>query len=349
MKQNFSKVAYAIIAVACMVACNNFSHNQRRITKGDKSKMDSISYCIGFKNSMNLSTGKSDVRLDWNKVAEVCEQVMLTPYEEHKDSRHLEAAEICVRFFDSTRIARLTKIRDEQFGKDAPEDSIPDLDKIDIFESAEERMQLSWALGYDLGHNFRRMPYTLQAHWFKQGIIDGALAENRHKAMDINAYVQYYDYAVLPLMNAEASAKWLSHVGKELNVLKTKNGVLYRIEDEGDTENKPNPYSKVTVNYEISCYDGHMVDATSLRDKPAVLQMERLIKGWAEGLRLIGKGGEITLWIPAHLAYGKDGNSLIGPNEALKIDVELLEVESPNIQVQSADLGPAPSAKKSKK
>ncbi|MFR9566849.1 MAG: FKBP-type peptidyl-prolyl cis-trans isomerase, partial [Rikenellaceae bacterium] len=46
-----------------------------------------------------------------------------------------------------------------------------------------------------------------------------------------------------------------------------------------------------------------------------------------EGMKLVGKGGRISLWIPAELAYGQQGAGRdIGPNEALYFDVELVEV-----------------------
>ena len=52
-----------------------------------------------------------------------------------------------------------------------------------------------------------------------------------------------------------------------------------------------------------------------------------VIKGWTEGMKLIGKGGKITLWIPSELAYGERGTGQdIAPNAALRFDVELLEV-----------------------
>ena len=41
----------------------------------------------------------------------------------------------------------------------------------------------------------------------------------------------------------------------------------------------------------------------------------------------MGKGGKITLWIPADLAYGARGAGRdIGPNEALEFEVELIDV-----------------------
>ena len=63
------------------------------------------------------------------------------------------------------------------------------------------------------------------------------------------------------------------------------------------------------------------------KNNPIEFPLNRVIKGWTEGMKLIGKGGKITLWIPAELAYGERGaGNDIGPNEALRFDVELLEV-----------------------
>ena len=52
---------------------------------------------------------------------------------------------------------------------------------------------------------------------------------------------------------------------------------------------------------------------------------------------VIGKGGKITIWMPAELAFGEDGNRFMGPNEALQMNIELLDVETPNVQVQSIE------------
>ena len=62
-------------------------------------------------------------------------------------------------------------------------------------------------------------------------------------------------------------------------------------------------------------------------DEPIEFPLNRVIKGWTEGMKLIGPGGKIKLYIPADLAYGRRGaGQLIGPNEALEFVVELLEV-----------------------
>lgn len=72
-------------------------------------------------------------------------------------------------------------------------------------------------------------------------------------------------------------------------------------------------------------------------DKEADFPLNRVIKGWTEGLQLVGKGGTITLWIPADLAYGARGAGRdIGPNEALEFEVEVIDV-IPYVEPAPAD------------
>ncbi len=53
-----------------------------------------------------------------------------------------------------------------------------------------------------------------------------------------------------------------------------------------------------------------------------------MIAGFAEGLQLMSVGSQYRFVIPGHLAYGPGGgsSSLIGPNQTLVFEVELLEI-----------------------
>ena len=63
------------------------------------------------------------------------------------------------------------------------------------------------------------------------------------------------------------------------------------------------------------------------RNKPATFGLSHVIPGWTEGLQLMNVGDKYELYIPSELAYGAGGaGNKIGPHQALKFEVELLDV-----------------------
>jgi FKBP-type peptidyl-prolyl cis-trans isomerase len=55
--------------------------------------------------------------------------------------------------------------------------------------------------------------------------------------------------------------------------------------------------------------------------------LNRVIKGWTEGMQLVGTGGMIELEIPAKLGYGEGGQGPIPGGATLHFLVELLEIK----------------------
>jgi len=74
--------------------------------------------------------------------------------------------------------------------------------------------------------------------------------------------------------------------------------------------------------------DGQMFDSSVARNEPAEFGLNRVIKGWTEGLQLMVVGEKRRLWIPANLAYG-DSPRPGAPKGQLTFDVELLEITKP--------------------
>ena len=124
--------------------------------------------------------------------------------------------------------------------------------------------------------------------------------------------------AALNLAKEEA---FLSKNALKENVDTTASGLQYTIIAEG-AEYKVQPQDTVWVNYKGTLLDGTVFDENDSTQFVA----NRVIKGWTEGLGLLGEGGKATLYIPAELAYGSRGNRNIEPNSTLIFDVEVLKV-----------------------
>lgn len=101
----------------------------------------------------------------------------------------------------------------------------------------------------------------------------------------------------------------------------TASGLQYKMENAGG-EYKVAPQDTVWVNYKGTLLDGTVFDENDSTKFIA----NRVIKGWTEGLGLLGEGGKATLYIPAKLGYGERGNRSIAPNSTLIFDVEVLKI-----------------------
>jgi FKBP-type peptidyl-prolyl cis-trans isomerase FkpA/FKBP-type peptidyl-prolyl cis-trans isomerase FklB len=106
----------------------------------------------------------------------------------------------------------------------------------------------------------------------------------------------------------------------------TASGLQYKVEKEG-TGPKPALTDTVKVHYTGTLLDGTKFDSSVDRGEPAQFALNAVIPGWTEALQLMNVGSKYTLWIPSNLAYGDRGTpGPIGPNAALKFDVELIEI-----------------------
>ena len=105
----------------------------------------------------------------------------------------------------------------------------------------------------------------------------------------------------------------------------TESGLQYTIIEEGD-EYKVQPNDTVWVFYSGKTIDGKEFDGNMDSEEPTQFVANRVIKGWTEGLGLLGEGGKATFFIPSELAYGERGNRGIEPNSVLIFDVEVKKV-----------------------
>ena len=99
-------------------------------------------------------------------------------------------------------------------------------------------------------------------------------------------------------------------------------GFFYIINNPGDTTLRPSVCSTIATSYTGRLTDGNQFDASNY----TTLSLSNLVLGWQEGLPLIGKGGNITLYVPPSLGYGTIARSTIPANSTLVFYIDLLNV-----------------------
>jgi FKBP-type peptidyl-prolyl cis-trans isomerase FkpA len=109
---------------------------------------------------------------------------------------------------------------------------------------------------------------------------------------------------------------------------KTASGLAYKHIKEG-TGPSPKETEIVKVHYHGTLTDGTVFDSSRERGKEVTFPLNRVIKGWTEGVQLMKVGGLTKFIIPSELAYGDAGAPpKIKGGETLIFEVELLGIEA---------------------
>jgi peptidylprolyl isomerase len=107
---------------------------------------------------------------------------------------------------------------------------------------------------------------------------------------------------------------------------KTKSGLAYKVLTKGNGKEHPKVDSMVQVNYTGWTTDGKMFDSSTKHGGPATFPLNRVIKGWTEGVQLMVEGEKTRFWIPVEMAYNNQPGR---PAGMLVFDVELLKIQPP--------------------
>ena len=194
--------------------------------------------------------------------------------------------------------------------------------------------KISYALGLGIGQQLKSMNIeNFDIKEFSRSIEDVMAGRDtdmtaREAQVMLSEYFQKKEKEQAEENIAKGKA-YLEENGKREGVVTTTSGLQYEVLTEG-TGKSPKATDKVRCHYEGRLTDGSVFDSSYQRGEPADFGLNQVIAGWTEGLQLVGKGGQITLWIPAELGYGVygSGSGAIGPNDALEFKVELHDVQS---------------------
>ncbi|CAD6366877.1 FKBP-type peptidyl-prolyl cis-trans isomerase [Shewanella putrefaciens] len=135
-------------------------------------------------------------------------------------------------------------------------------------------------------------------------------------------------------MNGQKAAQENIRLGNEFlaqnkaqeGVITTASGLQYQVLAKGDGTIHPKASDTVTVHYHGTLLDGTVFDSSVDRGEPIAFPLNRVIKGWTEGVQLMVVGDKVRFFIPSDLAYGNRSMGKIGGGSVLIFDVELLKI-----------------------
>jgi len=128
------------------------------------------------------------------------------------------------------------------------------------------------------------------------------------------------------------NAAYLTLNGARPGWTTTQSGLQYRRVGRANASGRqPAATDTVSVHYRGTFVDGREFDSSYARNEPAEFPLNRVIKGWTEGVGLMREGEKFEFVIPAALGYGElwVGGDELPPNSTLLFTVELLDVKAP--------------------
>jgi FKBP-type peptidyl-prolyl cis-trans isomerase FklB len=188
--------------------------------------------------------------------------------------------------------------------------------------------RISYAMGYRLGKTFGD---DLDVELLQRGLADARAGradplDEKQLQNDMNEYGRAKAEKEAKEAKAKGDAFLAKNKGRE-GVTTLPSGLQYEVMKQGDGPS-PAATDEVTVHYHGTLIDGTVFDSSVDRGQPATFPLNRVIKGWTEGLQLMKTGGKWKFFIPSELAYGPQRRSeKIGPNEVLVFEVELLSIK----------------------
>ena len=339
MKKVFLSVLVCLASAVLACGCKEEKGIKKHLLS-EKAKVDTLSYIVGMDIANSIEKNMIPMfKVDYNTIIEVLVQALdpkATIEVEGESFNKENFREIGDKYMSPELQGRIMAAKNDSTAN--------------IYVDEKEKNIVSAILGADIAYSALNTPFDIDKRSLVTAIDDIHNGKGRLTEEFAMEYTRNYFTVVIPEKNRKESEEWLAKIAKQKGVKKTESGLLYKIENAGDENVKAiNDEDVVKVLYTGRTKDGKVFDSNRWADMPAERQemiknyqpdqaekdnpiefpLNRVIKGWTEGMKLVGKGGKITLWIPSDIAYGERGAGQdIGPNQALFFEVELLDVTS---------------------
>lgn len=190
---------------------------------------------------------------------------------------------------------------------------------------------LSYVVGMNIAYNIMQMDSTMRADAVMAGIEDVLKGTELMSFDDGRMFLlSYMNYDVYERVR-KFEEQYLTDLAASDNaVVRANSGLTYKVGELGDMGQMINSdRDTVAFTYRVTNMAGKEVDRAEERADTLRTQVGRLQDGLREGVKLIGQGGKITLWIPSSMAYGSQGDEQkeIEPNEMLRYELNIVEVK----------------------
>jgi FKBP-type peptidyl-prolyl cis-trans isomerase FklB len=205
-------------------------------------------------------------------------------------------------------------------------------------ELKTQKDKVSYLIGREIGGNFKKQGVEVNTDILLKGIRDG-IAGNKSPLSDeesesvMTAFQnemmgkQAQMQKDLAEKNLKEGKAFLAANAKKEGVKTTPSGLQYKVLVEGNGKT-PTATDTVIAHYRGRLIDGTEFDDSYKRGEPLTIPVSGVIKGWTEALQMMKVGSKWQLFIPSELAYGEQGaGQVIGPNETLIFDIELLGIK----------------------
>lgn len=190
---------------------------------------------------------------------------------------------------------------------------------------------LSYGIGVYLGRNIVMSDFgEIDLSKMREGLMD-VLDKKDLKLTDeqigdfFNKYMMERGKFVKE-RNLKKGQDFLKENKVKEGVVETESGLQYKHIQEG-TGISPKEKDTVEVHYTGTLIDGTEFDSSKRHGQTVSFPLDRVIKGWTEGIQHMKEGGKMMLYVPSELGYGSRNSHLIPANSVLIFEVELVKVK----------------------
>lgn len=127
-----------------------------------------------------------------------------------------------------------------------------------------------------------------------------------------------------PAPTAAESKSFLAYNKALPGVITTASGLQYKVISEGEGA-KPVAADKVSLHFNISLTNGTKI-LDNFKETPWQHHIDKAMPGMQEAITMMPVGSKWVLYIPAELAFGKEGYEDVPPGATLICEVELLDI-----------------------